>query len=79
MIFRACLYLGKYDVCCYFSSTGKKFTLSIIVKSSPPQIGTYPNAIKVTVDGPRDPRTKSSKLKVNGGTSKLVRVGLYSS
>ncbi|GAU93502.1 hypothetical protein RvY_05433 [Ramazzottius varieornatus] len=41
------------------SGRGKKFTLSIIVKSSPPQIGTYPNAIKVTVDGPRDPRTKS--------------------
>ncbi|OQV24333.1 putative Protein lozenge [Hypsibius exemplaris] len=41
------------------SGRGKKFTLSIIVRSHPPQIGTYPNAIKVTVDGPRDPRTKS--------------------
>ncbi|XP_055338083.1 uncharacterized protein LOC129588072 isoform X1 [Paramacrobiotus metropolitanus] len=37
----------------------KKFTLSIVVRTSPPQIGTYPNAIKVTVDGPRDPRTKT--------------------
>ena len=41
---------------------GKSFTLSIIVSSSPVQVTTYNKAIKVTVDGPREPRTKSRKL-----------------
>ncbi|KAK9507092.1 hypothetical protein O3M35_008908 [Rhynocoris fuscipes] len=37
----------------------KSFTLSIIVNSCPPQIATYNKAIKVTVDGPREPRSKT--------------------
>ncbi|KAI9560653.1 transcription factor runt-like protein [Daphnia sinensis] len=41
------------------SGRGKSFTLSIIVSSSPVQVTTYNKAIKVTVDGPREPRTKS--------------------
>lgn len=40
---------------------GKSFTLSIIVSSTPVQVTTYNKAIKVTVDGPREPRTKSRK------------------
>lgn len=28
----------------------------------PPQIALYQKAIKVTVDGPRDPRSKTSKI-----------------
>lgn len=45
------------------SGRGKSFTLTITI-SSPPyyQIATYNKAIKVTVDGPREPRTKSSKF-----------------
>jgi hypothetical protein len=31
------------------------------VSSSPPQMATYSKAIKVTVDGPREPRSKTSK------------------
>jgi runt-related transcription factor len=38
---------------------GKSFTLTIIVSTSPPQIATYNKAIKVTVDGPREPRSKT--------------------
>ena len=38
---------------------GKSFNLSIIVESSPPEVATYLRAIKVTVDGPREPRTKA--------------------
>ncbi|XP_059478952.1 runt-related transcription factor 1-like isoform X2 [Neocloeon triangulifer] len=38
------------------SGRGKSFTLTIIVSTSPPQITTYTKAIKVTVDGPREPR-----------------------
>ncbi|GJQ73582.1 hypothetical protein Trydic_g13927 [Trypoxylus dichotomus] len=41
------------------SGRGKSFTLTIIVSTSPPQICTYNKAIKVTVDGPREPRSKT--------------------
>jgi hypothetical protein len=41
--------------------TGKSFTLTISVSSTPVQITTYSKAIKVTVDGPREPRSKTSK------------------
>ncbi|XP_018561271.1 segmentation protein Runt-like [Anoplophora glabripennis] len=41
------------------SGRGKSFTLTIIVSTSPPQIATYSKAIKVTVDGPREPRSKT--------------------
>ncbi|XP_049772518.1 runt-related transcription factor 1-like [Schistocerca cancellata] len=41
------------------SGRGKSFTLTIIVGSSPPQMATYSKAIKVTVDGPREPRSKT--------------------
>lgn len=40
---------------------GKSFTLTIMVSTSPPQTATYNKAIKVTVDGPREPRSKTSK------------------
>ncbi|XP_049799590.1 uncharacterized protein LOC126234892 [Schistocerca nitens] len=40
-------------------SERKSFTLTIIVGSSPPQMATYSKAIKVTVDGPREPRSKT--------------------
>ncbi|XP_065212913.1 segmentation protein Runt-like [Planococcus citri] len=42
------------------SGRGKTFSLSIIVHSTPLQMGTYSKAIKVTVDGPREPRSKNS-------------------
>lgn len=41
--------------------SGKSFTLTITVSTSPPQVATYNKAIKVTVDGPREPRSKTSK------------------
>ena len=42
-----------------FMCAGKMFTLIVTVATEPPQIATYNNAIKVTVDGPREPRRKS--------------------
>lgn len=42
--------------------TGKSFTLTISIQTDPPQVATYSKAIKVTVDGPREPRSKASKL-----------------
>ncbi|XP_046672760.1 segmentation protein Runt-like isoform X2 [Homalodisca vitripennis] len=41
------------------SGRGKSFTLTIILNSCPPQVATYNKAIKVTVDGPREPRSKT--------------------
>lgn len=39
--------------------SGKSFTITITVSTSPPQVATYGKAIKVTVDGPREPRSKT--------------------
>ncbi|XP_059616820.1 segmentation protein Runt [Phlebotomus argentipes] len=40
------------------SGRGKSFTLTIVISTVPMQIATYTKAIKVTVDGPREPRSK---------------------
>lgn len=45
------------------SGRGKSFSLTITINSQPYQVASYIKAIKVTVDGPREPRTKSSKLE----------------
>ncbi|XP_015204252.1 runt-related transcription factor 3 isoform X2 [Lepisosteus oculatus] len=45
------------------SGRGKSFTLTITVFTSPPQVATYHRAIKVTVDGPREPRRHRQKLE----------------
>ena len=41
------------------SGRGKSFTVTITVNAHPNLVATYNKAIKVTVDGPREPRTKS--------------------
>uniref|UniRef100_A0A3Q2E9Z4 Runt-related transcription factor n=1 Tax=Cyprinodon variegatus TaxID=28743 RepID=A0A3Q2E9Z4_CYPVA len=41
------------------SGRGKSFTLTITVFTNPPQVATYQRAIKITVDGPREPRRKA--------------------
>lgn len=43
------------------SGRGKSFSITIMISSLPLQVATYIKAIKVTVDGPREPRTKSSE------------------
>ena len=40
------------------SGRGKSFTITITILTKPLQCATYNKAIKVTVDGPREPRTK---------------------
>ncbi|XP_016986653.1 uncharacterized protein LOC108049833 [Drosophila rhopaloa] len=40
------------------SGRGKSFTLTIVISTNPIQTATYTKAIKVTVDGPREPRSK---------------------
>ncbi|XP_050522721.1 protein lozenge-like isoform X3 [Daktulosphaira vitifoliae] len=54
------------------SGRGKSFTITITVATCPPQVATYNKAIKVTVDGPREPRSKSqdhTNMTVNGNES----------
>ncbi|XP_071954709.1 uncharacterized protein [Antedon mediterranea] len=48
------------------SGRGKSFTLSIIINTNPPQVATYNRAIKVTVDGPREPRRPRQKVVEDG-------------
>lgn len=55
-----------YNIHLYF--IGKTLSLTITVKTEPLQVATYLRAIKVTVDGPREPRSKSIK------TSSFLRV-----
>ncbi|XP_066494593.1 runt-related transcription factor 3 [Tiliqua scincoides] len=45
------------------SGRGKSFTLTITVFTNPTQVATYHRAIKVTVDGPREPRRHRQKLE----------------
>lgn len=47
----------------FLFSAGKSFTLTITVSTTPPQVATYSKAIKVTVDGPREPRSKTRELQ----------------
>ncbi|XP_050068975.1 protein lozenge-like [Anopheles maculipalpis] len=42
------------------SGRGKSFTLTITICTTLPQVTTYCKAIKVTVDGPREPRSKTN-------------------
>uniref|UniRef100_A0A7N6AVE7 Runt-related transcription factor n=1 Tax=Anabas testudineus TaxID=64144 RepID=A0A7N6AVE7_ANATE len=44
------------------SGRGKSFTLTITVFTNPPQVATYQRAIKITVDGPREPRRHRQKM-----------------
>ncbi|XP_020715246.1 protein lozenge isoform X2 [Ceratitis capitata] len=57
------------------SGRGKSFTLTITVHTSPIQVATYAKAIKVTVDGPREPRSKTSPT----GGLPFRAVGLFES
>ncbi|XP_022256056.1 runt-related transcription factor 3-like isoform X2 [Limulus polyphemus] len=50
------------------SGRGKSFTLTITVSSNPPQVATYNKAIKVTVDGPREPRRQQQQLRTFAST-----------
>ncbi|KAK2711228.1 hypothetical protein QYM36_012418, partial [Artemia franciscana] len=44
------------------SGRGKSFSLTITIGTTPPQVATYTKAIKVTVDGPREPRSKTRSI-----------------
>lgn len=42
----------------FLVAIGKTLSMTITVNTDPPQVATYMRAIKVTVDGPREPRSK---------------------
>lgn len=43
------------------SGRGKTFNLTLMIATNPPQIAIYHRAIKITVDGPREPRSEYRK------------------
>ncbi|CAF5171254.1 unnamed protein product [Rotaria magnacalcarata] len=47
------------------SGRGKKFTLTVVIETTPPQQCTYRRAIKITVDGPRKKRELKAKSDRN--------------
>jgi len=49
------------------SGRGKSFSLTITVATSPPMVATYQKAIKVTVDGPREPRRHNQQQQATSG------------
>lgn len=55
------------------SGRGKSFTLTITVSTNPPLVATYSKAIKVTVDGPREPRTKTNNAPIHSRSLSLSR------
>lgn len=46
------------------SGRGKSFSLTITVSTNPPIVATYNKAIKVTVDGPREPRRHNQQQQL---------------
>ncbi|XP_078264900.1 runt-related transcription factor 1 [Rhinoraja longicauda] len=54
------------------SGRGKSFTLTITVFTNPPQVATYHRAIKITVDGPREPRRHRQKLEEQSKSAGLA-------
>jgi len=43
------------------SGRGKTFNLTLMIATNPPQIAIYHRSIKITVDGPREPRSEYRK------------------
>lgn len=64
------------------SGRGKSFSLTITVATNPPMVATYNKAIKVTVDGPREPRRHSQQSqlmeKLDGSNREDTSTGLMS-
>lgn len=52
------MHLTTFYLYLFLLVAGKSFTLTIVISTNPIQIATYTKAIKVTVDGPREPRSK---------------------
>ncbi|KAI5642061.1 runt domain-containing protein [Phthorimaea operculella] len=52
-----------------------------MVETTPPQVATYLKAIKVTVDGPREPRSKTSEYfcGTNAGPHPIRSLGFQRS
>nr|CAH8870944.1 unnamed protein product [Trichobilharzia regenti] len=57
------------------SGRGKSFNITITVETTPPIIALYARAIKVTVDGPRVPRSKYSAVRTGRVHKEMKRLG----
>lgn len=58
-----CISVNGISKCVFLS--GKSFSITITVSTTPTQVATYLRAIKVTVDGPREPRSKTSEYMIH--------------
>ena len=56
------------------SGRGKSFNLNIFISSAPPILAIYSKCMKVTVDGPREPRSKLSSYILFFFTSEILRM-----
>ena len=59
------IYDCRLEIDCLLLCIGKFFMLTITVCTTPPQVATYQKAVKITVDGPRDARCKTSRPNYN--------------
>ncbi|CAH8614367.1 unnamed protein product [Heterobilharzia americana] len=57
------------------SGRGKSFNITITIETSPPIVALYARAIKVTVDGPRVPRSKYSTVRTGRVHKEMKRLG----
>ena len=46
------------------SILGKTFNLTLMIATNPPQIAIYHRSIKITVDGPREPRSEYRSMYI---------------
>ncbi|CAB0036980.1 unnamed protein product [Trichogramma brassicae] len=58
------------------SGRGKSFSITITVSTTPPQVATYTRAIKVTVDGPREPRSKTTLGRSQYASGRCIGVAM---
>ncbi|CAH8616689.1 unnamed protein product [Schistosoma mattheei] len=57
------------------SGRGKSFNITITIETTPPIVALYARAIKVTVDGPRVPRSKYSTVRTGRIYKEMKRLG----
>lgn len=59
------------------SGRGKSFSITIIIHTIPQIVASYSKAIKVTVDGPREPRSKQSEYLIKNIFLRRTYVDFY--
>ena len=53
-----------FSIITEYLSSGKTFNLTLMIATNPPQIAIYHRSIKITVDGPREPRSEYRSMYI---------------